>query len=100
MAAPVVYTAEEVAHASRNVTNLLPFSIPEGSRCRLIPVLSGLQECNYVMLQYKYVMTRAQPPLFILLMLHEYLINTYLKIAIFNEKRGIFEKVQIINERN
>ena len=50
-------------HASRNVTNLLPFSTPEGSRCRLIPVVSGLQECNYVTLQYKQVMTRAQPPL-------------------------------------
>ena len=55
-------SAEEVAHASRNVTNLLPFSTPEGSRCRLIPVLSGLQESNYVMLQYKQVMTHAQPP--------------------------------------
>ena len=33
---------EEVVHASRNVTNLLPFSTPEGSRCHLIPVLSGL----------------------------------------------------------
>ena len=33
-------------------------------------------------------------------MLHEYLINTYLKIAIFNEKKGIFEKVQTINEQN
>ena len=54
---------EEVAHTSRNITNLLPFSTPEGSRCRLIPVLSGLQECNYVTLQYKQVMTRAQPPL-------------------------------------
>ena len=50
-------------HASQNVTNLLPFSTLEGSRCRLIPVLSGLQECNYVTLQYKQVMTRAQPPL-------------------------------------
>ena len=55
--------SEEVAHASQNVTNLLPFSTPEGSRCRLIPVLSGLQECNYMTLQYKQVMTRAQPPL-------------------------------------
>ena len=36
---------------------------PEGSRCCLIPVLSGLQEYNYVTLQYKQVMTRAQPPL-------------------------------------
>ena len=25
--------------------------------------MSGLQECNYVTLQYKQVMTRAQPPL-------------------------------------
>ena len=38
-------------------------STPEGSRCRLIPVLSGLQECNYVTLQYKQVMMRVQPPL-------------------------------------
>ena len=59
----LVTKAEEVAHASRNVMNFLPFSTPEGSRCRLIPVLSGLQECNYVALQYKQVMTRAQPPL-------------------------------------
>ena len=59
------HRSEEVAHASRNVTNLLPFSIPEESRCHLIPVLSGLQECNYVTLQYKQVMTRAQPPLVI-----------------------------------
>ena len=29
----------------------------EGSRCCLIPVLSGLQECNYVRLQYKQVVT-------------------------------------------
>ena len=28
-----------------------------------MPVLSGLQECNYMMLQYKQVMTCAQPPL-------------------------------------
>ena len=59
----VVATAEEVVHVSRSVTNLLPFSTPEGSRCRLIPVLSELQECNYVTLQYKQVMTHAQPPL-------------------------------------
>ena len=58
-----VQCPEEVAHTSRNVTNLLLFSTPEGSRCRLIPVLSGLQECNYVTLQYKQVMTHAQPPL-------------------------------------
>ena len=33
-------------------------------RCRhLISVLSGLQECNYVTLQYKQVMMHAQPPL-------------------------------------
>ena len=50
-------------HASRNVTNLLPFSTLEGSRCHLIPVLSGLQECNYMTLQYKQVMMHAQPPL-------------------------------------
>ena len=41
-------------------------STPEGSRCCLIPVLSGLQECNYVTLQYKQAMTRAQPPLTIM----------------------------------
>ena len=35
----------------------------EGSRCHLIPVLSGLQECNCMTLQYKQVMTRVQPPL-------------------------------------
>ena len=58
---------EEVVHASRNVMNLLPFSTLEGSRCRLIPVLSGLQECNYLTLQYKQVMTRAQPPLCIII---------------------------------
>ena len=57
---------EEVVHASRNVTNLLPFSTPEGSRCHLIPVLSGLQECNYMTLQYKKVMMCAQPPLFVI----------------------------------
>ena len=55
----VIFSPEEVVHASQNVTNLLPFSTLEGSRCRLVPVLSGLQECNYVTLQYKQVMTHA-----------------------------------------
>ena len=49
----IAHAPEEVVHASRNVTNLLPFSTSEESRCRLIPVLSGLQECNYMTLQYK-----------------------------------------------
>ena len=55
------HISEEVAHASSrkgcaHITKrheFLPFSTSKGSRCRLIPVLSGLQECNYVTLQYK-----------------------------------------------
>ena len=38
--------SEKVAHTSRNVTNLLPFSTPEGSRCRLIPVPQEKQPYN------------------------------------------------------
>ena len=39
--------SEEVAHASQNVMNLLPRKDVGAA------LLSGLQECNYMTLQYK-----------------------------------------------
>ena len=40
-----------------------PFLSPEGSRCRPIPILFGLQECNLRDMTVQQVMTCARTPL-------------------------------------